>query len=728
MLRKYGIALITLVVAIVIITIISAVTVVSVNDTISETNFKTFVMELYTLQKLVDNYKMKNNGKLDFTTYTVKAKDYTGELKDVLETEGEIKREETVFYLLDENALEKLAIDKLTYGNQKYDETDIYAVSGTSGRVYYLYGYDFKETRYYYLTDGIITDIVLPNLDSEIASEILFIPSEFGKTREAVKVSVKVPRTVDISTVSVTTPGNSNPVISSYTMEGNYYVYTVNTNNWKGNYIVNVDYVENSENKTASYSVEEYLGVYALLYSDGELRINNTGKIDEAKIQAGNTVLLQSTDITDSTTIPWSSNATNITKVTFENRIIPNYVKNWFNGCTNLTVIEGLELVDTENITDMSYMFNGCTNLIQADVGSFDTSNVTNMSFMFYNCNSLEEIDVSNFKTQKVTNMKSMFRACSRVEEIDVSSFDTSKLKWIDSMFKDCTNLKTLDLSNFYAPKLTSMSYTFQNCKNLETLNLKGFYTPNSISLGSVFADCWKLKSLDLSGITKVTSLNNTFMVCKALENVDLSHMTISNADMTYTFIQCSNIKEVKFPENVSIKSLYATFLDCSKLTSVNMGSFDTSSVTDMRNCFNGCAALKNLDVSKWNTGSVTKMYGAFMGCQVLENIDVSKWNTESVTDMSQMFQNCYALKEIDASSWITTNLTKINQMFYNSAGLTYIDFRNADFSNVTNYAGIFNGVLSEGTIVAADDTQKSWIKSLLPINSKMVVKKVSEL
>jgi hypothetical protein len=69
-------------------------------------------MELYTLQRLVDNYKMKNNGKLDFTTYTVKAKDYTGELKDVLETEGEIKREETVFYLLDENALEKLAIDK----------------------------------------------------------------------------------------------------------------------------------------------------------------------------------------------------------------------------------------------------------------------------------------------------------------------------------------------------------------------------------------------------------------------------------------------------------------------------------------------------------------------------------------------------------------------------------------------------------------------------------------
>ena len=63
MVRKYGIALITLVVAIVIITIISAVTVVSVSDTISETNFKTFVMELYNLQKLVDNYKMKNNGK-----------------------------------------------------------------------------------------------------------------------------------------------------------------------------------------------------------------------------------------------------------------------------------------------------------------------------------------------------------------------------------------------------------------------------------------------------------------------------------------------------------------------------------------------------------------------------------------------------------------------------------------------------------------------------------------
>ena len=703
MLRKYGIALITLVVAIVIITIISAVTVVSVSDTISETNFKTFVMELYNLQKLVDNYKMKNNGKLDFTTYTVKAKDYTGELKDVLETEGEIKREETVFYLLDENALEKLAIDKLTYGNQKYDETDIYAVSGTSGRVYYLYGYDFKETRYYYLTDGIITDIVLPNLDSEIAREILFIPSEFGKTREAVKVSVKVPRTVDISTVSVTTPGNSNPVISSYTMEGNYYVYTVNTNNWKGNYIVNVDYVENSENKTASYSVEEYLGVYALLYSDGELRINNTGKIDEAKIQAGNTVLLQSTDITDSTTIPWSSNATNINTVTFENEVMPTYVASWFSGCTNLTEINNMEFLDTRN----------------------------------------------------VTSMESMFQNCSSLKSMDLTELDFSNTVKINSMFQNCSSLKMLDLSDLNMPKLTDMRNIVSNCGNLEILNMEKFTVPNTLNIEESFLNCAKLKMLDLTGITKVNSMYQTFKGCSAIQTIEIGTIT-GIVHMGGTFLDCKSLIELDTSRmDVSnVTAMHDTFKACMSLNYIDVSNWNTRKVKDMQRMFYNCYNLTNLDVSKWDTSNVSNMSLMFAGCKVLESIDVSSFNTANVGNLYGMFSDCYKLKEIDIANWNVSNVTNMGAMFYccsqlqtvkannwsvpngtsmdlmftwNSM-LTYLDMRNVNFDNVTKYADIFTGVVSEGTIVVADDSAKTWVQSKLPAASKMVVKTASEL
>ena len=258
MVKKYGITLIILMVAIVIIAIISAVTVVSVSDTISETNLKTFAMELYNLQRLVDSYKMKNNGKLDFTTYTVKAEDYTGKLKAVLEAEDNPQRDEIIFYLLDADALSKLAAENLIYGNQKYDETDIYAVSGTSGRVYYLYGFESKEEKHYYLTAE-LSNYLADKLDLTIdKADVVFVPSTIYKLPQAVSVKVKVPIVADRTTINITTD-KSGIAISNYVEENGYYVYTVNTGNVDGNYTINVSYTAFSKPITATYYAERYM-------------------------------------------------------------------------------------------------------------------------------------------------------------------------------------------------------------------------------------------------------------------------------------------------------------------------------------------------------------------------------------------------------------------------------------------------------------------------------------
>ena len=51
----------------------------------------------------------------------------------------------------------------------------------------------------------------------------------------------------------------------------------------------------------------------------------------------------------------------------------------------NLTEIEGLNQLDTSNVTNMSYMFKEMSNLTSLDVSSFDTSKVTTMESMFKN-------------------------------------------------------------------------------------------------------------------------------------------------------------------------------------------------------------------------------------------------------------------------------------------------------------------------------------------------------
>ena len=64
----------------------------------------------------------------------------------------------------------------------------------------------------------------------------------------------------------------------------------------------------------------------------------------------------------------------------------------WFSGFKNLKKIEGIENLNTSNVTDMYRMFHNCESLTSLDVSNFNTSNVTDMSKMFSNCANLKTI------------------------------------------------------------------------------------------------------------------------------------------------------------------------------------------------------------------------------------------------------------------------------------------------------------------------------------------------
>uniref|UniRef100_UPI0040256BF0 BspA family leucine-rich repeat surface protein n=1 Tax=Leyella stercorea TaxID=363265 RepID=UPI0040256BF0 len=118
------------------------------------------------------------------------------------------------------------------------------------------------------------------------------------------------------------------------------------------------------------------------------------------------------------------SNANTIEKVVFDASFAnarPTSCCKWFFGCTDLTTIEGIEYLNTENVTEMSGMFCGCKALTMLDVSKFDTKNVQSMSSMFWGCHALTTLDISNFDTQNVTEMSGMFDGCSALTTIYAS-------------------------------------------------------------------------------------------------------------------------------------------------------------------------------------------------------------------------------------------------------------------------------------------------------------------
>ena len=113
----------------------------------------------------------------------------------------------------------------------------------------------------------------------------------------------------------------------------------------------------------------------------------------------------------------------------------PTTTARWFSLYRALKQVEGLEYLNTQNVTDMYEMFAGCSGLTSLDLSHFNTQKVTDMSGMFSLCSGLTSLDLSHFNTQNVTSMYAMFWGCSSLTSLDLSHFDTQNVTSMYGMF-----------------------------------------------------------------------------------------------------------------------------------------------------------------------------------------------------------------------------------------------------------------------------------------------------
>ena len=195
----------------------------------------------------------------------------------------------------------------------------------------------------------------------------------------------------------------------------------------------------------------------------------------------------------------WNTYNRKISKVVFEASFAnarPTNCYAWFVNFKNLTQIEGIENLNTENVTSMRDMFNGCSSLTSLDLTNFNTAKVTDMKLLFANCSALESLDLSMFNTENVTSMPSMFNGATNLKTLNVSNFNTEKVNNMGHMFANCPNLTSLDLSSFNTKGVEYVDNIFKNCSNLTTI-----YASENFAFGSglkngadMFLGCDKLK------------------------------------------------------------------------------------------------------------------------------------------------------------------------------------------------------------------------------------------
>lgn len=222
-------------------------------------------------------------------------------------------------------------------------------------------------------------------------------------------------------------------------------------------------------------------------------------------------------------------NVTNVTKVVFDPAFAnarPTNCNEWFQNYVNLTSIEGIEYLNTSQVTDMHNMFYNCYHLQTTDFSGFDTRKVKDMSNMFYNCGSLKSLDISNFNTSEVTNMRNMFYHCIGLTSLDLSHFNTSKVSIMISMFQLCSNLLSVNLSGWDTRNVGSMDHMFEKCISLKTLDLSGFDTrEKTCAMDDMFNTCKELTTIFVSDKfavgTRGTGDGTMFLECKKLKGAN---------------------------------------------------------------------------------------------------------------------------------------------------------------------------------------------------------------
>ena len=258
--------------------------------------------------------------------------------------------------------------------------------------------------------------------------------------------------------------------------------------------------------------------------------------------------------------------------------------------CTATETITNINLLNTSNVTNMSYMFEntGCTAMANLDLGEkFDTSNVTTMERMFWKTgyNAMTNFNLGeNFDTSNVTTMRNMF---SNIGQMKMTSLDLGE---------------KFDTSN-----VTDMYGMFANA---------GEEAMTSLDLGEKF------------DTSKVTTMNGMFSYTGAdvMTSLDLGDKfdTSSVTDMSNMF----------------------EYTGYTAMTTLDLGDkFDTSSVIDMQSMFayTGYTSMTSLDLGdKFDTRNVTSMTNMFSntGYTAMTSLDLGPAFTNIASTNTNMFTN----------------------------------------------------------------------------------------
>lgn len=298
-----------------------------------------------------------------------------------------------------------------------------------------------------------------------------------------------------------------------------------------------------------------------------------------------------------------------------------------------LATLENGDKIKLTSATDTNHMF---ANTISLDIKDFihhiESENITDASYMFYRTTSSQNTTVpTTFKTNHISNMKDMFGGF-KVPLLDISNMNFDSATTMEEMLSGANPDEiTLDDNKYSAQQIIWPDHPVEAPY---LASLRGLYKGNHYLGQIVFP---KINSHSLTDLGYMFSELGTRITRLDFTGLDTSLVENTEGMFTYDTFDFAPVKI----------------------------AFDTSNVKNMQSMFyytttqDGTIDLTGLNVSNVVTMSNT------LGSSYLEVIDLTGWDTSSVEDMSHMFDYSNRLNTVYASdSFVTTKVTKFEGIF----------------------------------------------------------------
>ena len=364
----------------------------------------------------------------------------------------------------------------------------------------------------------------------------------------------------------------------------------------------------------------------------------------------------------------WSSNDevnSNLEKVVFDEsfaQVRPTSCYEWFLLMYRLTTIEGLENLNTSEVTNMNSMFYECSSLSTLNLDSFDVSKVTNTTTMFRNCSSLTRIfcdqtwniNTSEFMFDGSVNLVGAVPFDSTLYDGSMANPNTGYFTGRKSINTDVQGNGTINVIDREFPTFT---VTF-------TLDEAQFTTTENVVITG-----------DNSGDTIEFTLSNgvySFVMPDEPVTITVTFDTLEgvvpavfwcedNATLYFVNVPFEAVSDGKWDGHTITQAWNGDVVTntgttepgwrilMEKVTKVVID--DSFAQLRPTSCYAWFSRMLNLNtiegLENLNTSEVTNMYSMFFACSSLSTLDLNSFDVSNVNDVTDMFQNCTSLTTI---------------------------------------------------------------------------------